>query len=87
MGEFVVDFYCPIAKLAIEVDDDSHFTKEKMRLDSIRQKYIESFNIRFLRFTNKDVTSNLDGVLNKITEELTTPNPSLKRRGEKILGL
>ena len=66
VGKFVLDFYCPRSKLAIEVDGDSHFSDGSERHDKVRQDFIESFGISFLRFTNKDIYENLDEVLEKI---------------------
>lgn len=66
VGKFVMDFYCPRLKLAIEVDGDSHFSEVSERCDKERQSFIESFGISFLRFTNKEVYQNLDQVLAKI---------------------
>ncbi len=70
IGKFIVDFYCPEKKLAIEIDGDSHFTQELRPYDAARQKYIESQGIHFLRFTNKDITENVDGVLVHIAASL-----------------
>jgi len=66
VGKFVIDFYCPRLKLAIEVDGDSHFSDESEPYDMARQDFIESFGISFLRFTNKEVYENLGEVLAKI---------------------
>ena len=63
VGRYVIDFYCPGAKLAIEVDGDSHFGDGAESRDARRQKYIEAFGIRFLRCTNDDVFNNIEGVL------------------------
>jgi very-short-patch-repair endonuclease len=70
IGKFIVDFYCPEAKLAIEIDGDSHFTERQRLYDIARQEYIESKGIHVLRFTNKDITENVEGVLVRITESL-----------------
>lgn len=70
IANFVVDFYCPQFKLAIEIDGDSHFQKGIIEYDQARQKFIEAAGIKFLRFTNEDVYSNLDGVLEKIRQTL-----------------
>jgi len=66
--KFVIDFYCPRLKLAIEVDGDSHFSEGSERTDKARQAFIESFGISFLRFTNRDIYENLAGVLAKIED-------------------
>ncbi|MBU0577217.1 endonuclease domain-containing protein [Patescibacteria group bacterium] len=69
IGPFVVDFYCPKLKLAIEADGDSHFSEEAYRYDKKRQTYIERYKIKFLRFTNDEIYEFLDGVVQIITEE------------------
>lgn len=81
IGPFVVDFYCPSAKLAIELDGDSHYQIGAFEEDTARTKYIESFGIRIIRFTNLDIHNDLEEVLKKVKDYLTTPYPSLKRRG------
>ena len=68
IGKFVIDFYCPELKLALEVDGDSHFTEGAKCRDSERQKILESFGIVFLRFSNREIYENLNGVLIKIIE-------------------
>jgi very-short-patch-repair endonuclease len=66
IGPYVVDFYCAKLKLAIELDGDLHFSEDAQQYDFERQKYIEEFNIKFLRFTNDDIYKNLDGVMQTI---------------------
>jgi len=61
---FVIDFYAPKIKLAIEVDGSSHIGNETY--DLARQKYIESFNIKVIRFTDEEVSGNTDKVVKKI---------------------
>jgi very-short-patch-repair endonuclease len=72
IGPFVVDFYCPERKLAIEVDGGGHFKDEAIKKDLKRQKFIEQFGIRFLRVTNIDIRKNLLGVLISIEDNLIT---------------
>ncbi|MBX2990112.1 MAG: endonuclease domain-containing protein [Bacteroidetes bacterium] len=66
VGAFVLDFYCPELKLAIEVDGESHDGPEAQESDRDRQKYIEQFHIWFLRFRNEEVEGNVDAVVDKI---------------------
>ena len=66
VDKFVIDFYNPILKLAIEIDGESHFQEDAVEYDRERQIYIESLGIKFIRFTNNDVYENLDGVLESI---------------------
>jgi very-short-patch-repair endonuclease len=66
VGAYVLDFYCPELKLAIEVDGSSHDSEDAQEYDHIRQKTIEAFGIRFLRFTNRQVRYEIEGVLEAI---------------------
>lgn len=68
IGYYVIDFYCPKLKLAIEVDGDSHFSEEGKKYDLKRENYIKSFGIRFLRITNLDVYNNMGGIIEKLME-------------------
>jgi len=68
--QYVVDFYCPELKLAIELDGDSHFIGNAPEYDKKRQSDIESFGIEFLRFQNNEVYKNLDVVLTTIAERI-----------------
>lgn len=78
VGRYIVDFYCPSERLAIELDGDSHFTKEASEYDRERTIHLNSLNIRVIRFLNSDVHENPDAVCGMILEELkrTTPGPS-----------
>lgn len=67
IGGFVVDFYCPSRKLVIEVDGDSHYRKEIKTYDLQRERAISSLGLRIVRFTNLEVSRNLEGVLEKIS--------------------
>ncbi|MBT6254251.1 endonuclease domain-containing protein [Candidatus Uhrbacteria bacterium] len=61
---YVVDFYCPQQRLAIEVDGPTHFRGiESEVYDKERQIQIESLGITVLRFTNADVYENTDNVI------------------------
>jgi very-short-patch-repair endonuclease len=75
VGNYILDFYCPSEKLAIELDGDSHFTMEGMKYDEVRTTYLNGLNIRVIRFLNGDVFGNLKGVVERIRKELTTPVP------------
>ncbi|PMB00936.1 hypothetical protein CEN49_04055 [Fischerella thermalis CCMEE 5273] len=70
VAEFVIDFYSPELKLAIEIDGDSHFQNGAAEYDKERQVFIESTGIRFIRFTNDDVYNNLSGVLEYIAQNI-----------------
>jgi very-short-patch-repair endonuclease len=65
-----LDFYSPELKLAIEIDGESHFQEGVAQYDKERQIFIESAGIQFLRFTNRDVYENLNGVLETIAYKI-----------------
>jgi len=69
---FVVDFYCPSARLAIEVDGTSHTARKQY--DADRDRVLSELGIRTLRIGNESVERDLAGVLRRIEEDLT-PSP------------
>lgn len=68
VGPFVLDFYCPSERLCIEVDGGVHETPTASMNDQMRDVYLGTFKIRVLRFTNKEILDNVEGVLERITE-------------------
>jgi very-short-patch-repair endonuclease len=74
VDQYVIDFYCPRLKLAIEVDGDSHFIGDAQEYNKERQSYIESLGIHFLRFTNMDICENIDCVCQTICEKIEHTN-------------
>jgi very-short-patch-repair endonuclease len=82
---YVIDFYAPRYKLAVEVDGDSHYTDSGVNHDEERTRHLEKFGIEVLRFTNPDVLHNIEGVVAVIEEALVRgkppPNPLLGKEG------
>jgi len=70
IGSYVLDFYCPVLKLVIEIDGKSHNSSDIKSYDQERQKEIEGLGIAFLRFNNEEINNNLDGVLERIDEKI-----------------
>lgn len=66
VGSYILDFFCPTARLAVELDGDSHFTDEAMVYDAERTAYLNALNIQVIRFPNKDVYDHLDAVCEEI---------------------
>ncbi len=67
IGDFVVDFACRSARIAIELDGGQH---NESPIDEARTRVIEAHGYRVTRFWNNDVLQNTDGVLLAILEEL-----------------
>ena len=66
----MVDFYCPEIKLAIEVDGESHETREAREHDALRQGKIEKEGVNFVRFTDDEILGNADKVVQQIEQEV-----------------
>src|SRR5512147_2434941 len=66
---YIVDFFCAKSKLVIEVDGDSH--AEQMEYDAARTQWLsEQHQYRVLRFTNHDVLTNIETVVETIRAAL-----------------
>ncbi|NOZ61694.1 MAG: endonuclease domain-containing protein [Calditrichaeota bacterium] len=63
---YIVDFYCHELMLAIEIDGVSHDSDEAKVSDQMRQREIEKYGIRFLRFRDEEVNENPDKVFEEI---------------------
>ncbi len=53
IGPYIVDFYCPEEKLAVELDGDIHNEPEVKEHDEIRDHYLTSHGVHVLRFGNE----------------------------------
>jgi len=70
IGDFIVDFYCPAAKLIVELDGGQHYSKENILKDGARDKFLNSLGLRVLRFSNSDIFVNVEGVVKEIYNHL-----------------
>lgn len=71
IGNFIVDLYCPKVNLVIEVDGGQHYEKEGIEKDKARDEYLNSLGLRILRFNNFEVLKNIEGVVERIAEEMS----------------
>jgi len=69
-GPYILDFYCPERRLVIEVDGGQHADAYGQQHDAHRDRYLKGLNIRVIRFWNNDVLQNIEGVGQKIKEEV-----------------
>ena len=74
IGSYIADYYCPSLKLVIELDGSQHFTEDGLEYDKIREEFMNSLGIKTLRFNNKDVMTNIEGVLEGIKNHVDTKN-------------
>lgn len=78
IDKFVIDFYCPKLKLAVEIDGNIHKQEAQIKYDKDRQNYLEHFGITFIRIENEELFCNPDKAFGKIEEvikTLTRPSP------------
>lgn len=65
---YIIDFVCLDVWLIVEVDGGYHTDKEQAILDETRDEALAQIGFKTLRFTNQEVLSNIDNVLNKIKQ-------------------
>jgi len=70
IGRYICDFVSLDCGLVVEVDGSGHYQDESRRYDSKRDEYLESLGFDVLRFSNRDVLNNIEGVLEVIHERL-----------------
>jgi very-short-patch-repair endonuclease len=73
IGKYIVDFMCRRKKLVIEVDGFQHSTASGLSKDRQRDKFLKSEGYSVLRFNNSEVSTNIDGVVDVIHDELHNP--------------
>ena len=61
--KFIVDFYCPKAKLVIELDGSQHFEEEHRAADAERDAALSGLGLRVLRFDNRQVLTDIEAVM------------------------
>ena len=79
IGDYIVDFYCHKAKLAVELDGSGHYEPEQMEKDKKRTEYINKQGVTVLRFTNTDVQRNFYGVCSCIDTKVKNTISEEKR--------
>ncbi|MGN0629570.1 MAG: endonuclease domain-containing protein [Oscillospiraceae bacterium] len=62
IGNYIVDFYCVTAGLAVEIDGVQHYEEKAAKYDGERTEYLEENGIEVLRFLNKDINDNFENV-------------------------
>jgi very-short-patch-repair endonuclease len=89
IGPYIVDFYCPTAKLAVEIDGRGHEHPEQVEHDRRRTRWLATRGVRVIRIAATDVRDELEGVLEFIARVIreriadATPPP---RFTEKVDG-
>lgn len=86
LGDYIVDFFAPRAKLVVEVDGSQHLVGHHVEKDRIRDGYLASLGLKVLRFHSREVREESDAVVEAIfrviEDQLNAeipPGPPLKR--------
>lgn len=90
IGEYIVDFFAPKARLVVEVDGSQHTISDHIEKDRIRDGYLTSLGLRVIRLNSREVLKEGDAVVEAIyrviTDQLNAeipPGPPLKKGGIK----
>ena len=62
LGRYYADFACHHARLVIEIDGDTHYTRAGINHDLERDGFLRSEDYRTIRYTNTEILRNMDGV-------------------------
>jgi very-short-patch-repair endonuclease len=68
IGFYIVDFYCHRHKLIIEIDGGYHNTREQIEKDEERSNFLSFQGLKVIRFTNEQVLTEINFVLDTIGE-------------------
>ena len=81
IGPYFVDFYCPSARLIVEINGPAHDEDARWAYDQRRNAWLEAEGYRLIRIPVEDVDEDLDGVVDAILGALTAdvPIPALRR--------
>lgn len=71
IGRYIVDFYCPVAKIIIELDGSQHFSTDGKSADSERDRFLTELGFTILRYPNIDIHHNFRGVCEDINRHIT----------------
>jgi len=66
IGSYIVDFYCPAAKLVVELDGSHHNNPAQIEYDFERTKYLNARGMLVLRFQNDEIDYHIANVCNTI---------------------
>jgi very-short-patch-repair endonuclease len=70
IGPYVADFVCFENKLVVELDGDQHGTEQGLRYDAVRSRKFQRDGFKVLRFSNHELLTNFEGVLEGIVRAL-----------------
>ena len=70
IGNYIADFVCLKRKLIIELDGRYHLYGEQIEKDRVREQILNDYDFKIIRFTNEELTGDIDAVVSTIRKEL-----------------
>jgi len=77
LDKYILDFYSPDMKLCIEADGGQHYTNEGEQKDGMRTTALHDLGIQVLRFSDRDILLNIEGVCEVIQKAIENNPPHL----------
>jgi very-short-patch-repair endonuclease len=71
IGNYIVDFYAPKAKIVVEVDGSQHMESKQAARDSRKNAFLASQGLRVLRFDDLQVLKEIEGVMEVIVRAIS----------------
>ena len=71
---YVMDFYCPDKRLAIEIEGSIHNLPSSQKYDKYRERYLQAYSIKILKFSNTEVFTHIGNVISTIITGLSSPS-------------
>ena len=85
IDQYIVDFYCKDLQLAIEIDGNYHYELTQQIKDAARQSRLESLGVRFLRFDNQMIETDMFQVLHIIRSWILEHKPIDENKEEDVV--
>jgi very-short-patch-repair endonuclease len=82
LGQFILDFYCPAARLCVEVDGGVHDHSDQQERDRARTEALAALGIRVVRVRNEEILCDARAVLRRIEQALAAAPSPLPLAGE-----
>jgi very-short-patch-repair endonuclease len=85
VGKYIVDFYCPVARLVVEVDGAQHCGAREADKDQMRTAFLETLGLTVIRFDNRQVLTQLEDVVAEVYRVIADkipPSPPFAKGGE-----
>ena len=83
IDNFVLDFYCAKARLAVELDGSQHYSDKGLEYDENRTNTLKKYGIKVIRFTNPQITYKFKEVCEAIDTEVKARSCETAVRGNE----